>query len=209
MEITSQIILSTTPTPDFWHDPFGQFITTNAVTFGSSLTAAIIGATIAIWIYQRQRSKKEISYQIISDAAVLSIHQTLANRVKIELDGKPVKEVTLVVFKVSNTGNTAVDDKDYKESLTFTFSTRKVISSEVVETEPKDLMDDATRKIFIPLPALGQDFIEFPKFLLNSKQSVSFSVLLDGAEDEISKKGRIIDGNIIQLTPEKELPAIY
>src|SRR5260370_33571050 len=126
------IILSTTPPADFWHDTFGQFITTNAVTFGSSLIAALIGAGIAIWIYQKQRSKKEISYEIVSDAPVLSIDQKLASRVKIELDGNLVKEVTLVVFRVSNTGNTAVDDKDYKEPLMFTFSTRKNISSEVI-----------------------------------------------------------------------------
>jgi hypothetical protein len=198
MEITSLTILSATPAPDFWHDPFGQFIATNAVTFISTIIAAIIGGVIAIWIYRKQRSKKEISYQIVSDAPVLSIDQTLASRVKIELDGNPVKEVTLVVFKISNTGKAAVDDKDYKEPLIFTFATRKVISSEVVETEPKDLVDAPTRKIFIPLPTLGQNFIEFPKFLLNPKESVTFSVLLDGAKDEISKKGRIIDGNIIQ-----------
>ncbi|HWS85201.1 MAG TPA: hypothetical protein VN207_13180 [Ktedonobacteraceae bacterium] len=205
MRTTKLVTLSTTPTPDFWHNPFGQFITTNAVTFFSTIIGAVIGGIIAIWIYQRQRSKKEISYQIVSDAPVLSIDQALASRVKIELDGKPVKEVTLVVFKVSNTGNTAVDDKDYKEPLTFTFATRKVISSEVVETEPKDLIDEPTRKKFILLPTTGQDFIEFPKFLLNSKQSVTFSVLLDGAKDEISKKGRIIDGNIIQLNSEEKV----
>jgi hypothetical protein len=198
----TNLLLSTTTTPDFWHDSFGQFITNVVV----ALACAIIGGVIAIWIYQKQRNKKVISCEIISDAPVLSIHQTIANRVKIELDGNPVKEVTLVVFKVSNTGNTAVDDKDYKEPLTFTFSTRKVISSEVVETEPDDLIDETSRKTFIPLPTPGQDFIEFPNFLLNSKQSVTFSVLLDGAKDEISKKGRIIDGNIIN--PDEELITI-
>jgi len=205
MDITILAISSTTPPPDFWHDSFGQFITTNAVTFISTLVGAILGGIIALWIYQRQRSKKVISYQIISDAPVLSIDQALENRVKIELDGNPVKEVTLVVFKVSNTGSTAVDDKDYKEPLTFTFSIRKVISSEIVETEPEDLIDEPSRKIFIPLPTPGEDFVEFPKFLLNPKQSVTFSVLLDGAKDEISKKGRIIDGNIIKSNPNAEL----
>ncbi|GHO91005.1 hypothetical protein KSF_010530 [Reticulibacter mediterranei] len=194
-EMIMLILLATQP-PDFWHDPFNQFIINIivAVVFSGVLTSVV-----AIWIFRRQQQKKEISYEIISDASVISVKKNVESRVEIRLDGNPVKEVTLAVIKVSNTGNTAVKKDDYDKPLQFLFMGRTVISSEVTETEPEDLIDQSDYKSFFLQPTPTQDFIEFPKITLNRKHTVTFSVLLNGARNEISTKGMIIDGDIVQF----------
>lgn len=47
--------------PDFFHDPFGQFIINVTV----AVLVGILTAVVAIWVFRKQRNKKEISYQII------------------------------------------------------------------------------------------------------------------------------------------------
>jgi hypothetical protein len=193
-------LLLDTPPSDILQNPAVNFFTTN----GIAILAIIVSIIVAVWSIRKQRTKKEISYQVVSDAPVISIKKDVASRVEIKLDGNLVKEVTLAVIKVSNTGNTAIKKDDHDEPLQLIFKGRKVIGSEVVETKPEDLIDLATYKTFLPQSAQTQDYLEFPKFLLNPKQSISFSVLLDGAKDEVSKKGRIVDGKIAKIDLEKD-----
>jgi hypothetical protein len=75
--------------PDFFHDSFGQFVINVAV----AVLVGIVTAVIAIWVFRKQCSKKEISYQIISDVPIASISKGFEKRVTIQLDGKPVKEL--------------------------------------------------------------------------------------------------------------------
>jgi hypothetical protein len=40
---------------------------------GVTLLAGLIGAFVTYWVFRKQRSKKEISYQIISDAPIATV----------------------------------------------------------------------------------------------------------------------------------------
>ncbi len=102
---------------DIWHDPF--FLTVLGIA--GTLVAGLIGAFVAYWIYSRQRSKKEISYQIISNAPIASVNKHLENRVTIQVDGKPVKNARQVVLKIENMGNVAVKRDDCDEPIKFVF----------------------------------------------------------------------------------------
>jgi hypothetical protein len=64
------ILLTAQPPPsnDLLHDTAFQFIVITIVT----LLAGGIGGFIPYWIFRKQRVKKEISYQIISDAPIAS-----------------------------------------------------------------------------------------------------------------------------------------
>src|SRR5437588_7481581 len=102
-------LLNNQPPTDLLHDPFWQFIINVAVV----VLVGIVTAVVAIWVFRKQRSKKEISYQVISDAPIASVSEGLKNRVTIQLDGKPVKDARQVVIKVRNNGNVAVKRDDY------------------------------------------------------------------------------------------------
>src|SRR5437660_3881886 len=117
--------LASQPT-DIWHDPL--FLTILAIA--ATLLVGIIGATVAYWIYRRQRSKKEITYQVISDAPIANINKEVKDRVKILFDGNPVEDMNLLVLKVWNPGKVAVKRDDFDEPITFEFGERKVVASD-------------------------------------------------------------------------------
>src|SRR5437588_11012013 len=106
-------LLNNQPPTDLLHDPFWQFIINVAV----AVLVGIVTAIVAIWVFRKQRSKKEISYQIISDAPIASVNKGLESRVTIHLDGKPVKDARQVVLKIRNSGSAAVKRDDYDEPI--------------------------------------------------------------------------------------------
>lgn len=189
-------LLIDTQSLDIWHDTVFQLI----VVIIATLLSAFIGGAIAIWVYRRQKSKKEITYQVVSDAPIASINQAVADRVELRFDGNPIHEARILVLKMWNSGNLAVKRDDYEEPITFTFHGRTVVSSDILETEPPDLIDPKTIKTFLTFQA---ESVEFPKFLLNPKQSISITTLLTGAKKNISTRGRIIDGNVVELKPTR------
>src|SRR5205814_3978775 len=97
-----KIFADTSPT-DIWHDPLFLAV----LGIAGTLIAGIIGAVVAYWIYHKQRVKKEISYQVISNAQVASIDADMINRIEIRFDGKRVYGLKLLVLHLWNSGNVA------------------------------------------------------------------------------------------------------
>ena len=129
-------ILVNTPPYDPLRDTVWQFIgVVVAILIG---IAAII---IAFKSYRQQRHRKEITYQVVSDAPIASVNKAVENRVEIRLDGNPVKDARLLVLKVWNSGNVAIKSEDYFEPIMFEVEGGKVVGSDVLETEPSDLIN--------------------------------------------------------------------
>src|SRR5712691_11163771 len=97
-------LLDVSPSTDVWHDTVFQLIVIAIVT----LIAAIIGSLVSFGFSRKQHNRKEITYQVISDAPIVSINKALEDRVEIRLDSSPIKDARLLVLKVRNSGNVAV-----------------------------------------------------------------------------------------------------
>src|SRR5947208_7078313 len=122
---------------DIWHDTAFQFVVIAVVT----LLAAVITSFISFWIFRKQRNRKEISYEVVSNAPIASINKEVKDKVEILYEGKPVKDLSLLVLKVWNSGNVAVKPEDFIEPIKFKFEGRTIISRDLLDTEPKDLID--------------------------------------------------------------------
>ena len=190
-------LLAGQPPTDFWHDPFVQFIINVVV----ALIVGIGTVLVAIWVFRQQRTHKKIAYQVISNAPIVNVNKGLENRVSVRLDDHPVKAARQVVLKVSNSGNVAVKRDDYDEPLKFVFTGSKVIGSNILSTEPENLIDSIDNRTFVNI---GVDSAQLHEFLLNPKQSITLTVLLDGAYNQLDVRGRIVDGSIVEYV-EREL----
>lgn len=194
--------------PDFFHDPFGQFIINVVV----AVLVGIVTAVVAIWVFRKQRSKKEISYQIISDAPIASISKGFEKRVTIQLDGKPVKDVRQVVIKIRNSGNAAVKRDDYDKQLKFIFEGSEIIGGDVLSTEPESLIALMEKDMFV-VPYVREqnsnigiaDTAVLTSTLLNPKNSITFTILLKGAYKTLEVRGMIVDGEIVKYV-DREMP---
>jgi hypothetical protein len=95
-----QILLVNTAQSDFWHDTVFQLVVIAIVT----IVSGAIGGVTTYWIYRKQRTKKEISYRIISNALVASVDADMIGRIEIRFDGKQVHGLRLLVLDLWNSG---------------------------------------------------------------------------------------------------------
>ena len=61
--------------------------------------------------------------------------------------------------------------------------------------DPPELKNSINHNTFIQI---GTDSAEIEKILLNPKESITFTILLDGDYKELDVSGRITDGKIIE-----------
>lgn len=154
---------------------------------------------LAIWVYFKQKTKKELSYQIISDTPIVSINADISGVIEVTLNGKPIRDARFVVIKVWNSGNKEVAKEDYDTPVSFEFVNRTIISGEVISTEPADLMQKSTKKNFL---SLQYNTVIFPEYLLNQGQSIRISLLTSNGAGDVKQRGRIKGGNIVSFEPK-------
>src|SRR2546426_12256830 len=112
---------SPTPTPNIFHDSFVQFLISEVTVMAIAIATIAASVWGVVWLYTKQRSRKEISYELISNAPIANIVSAVKERVEVLLDGKPAKDVRLLVFDVWNSGNIEVRRDDLDEQISFQF----------------------------------------------------------------------------------------
>jgi hypothetical protein len=192
-------VLQTAPPNDIWNDPNALTL----ISIGVAVVLGIGGIATGIWaaFYQdrKQRLRKEITYERVSAAPIVTVNPYGAHRIKVLLDDKPAERINVLVFKVRNTGALSVKDVDYFEPLVFDFD-GQVVSGEVLETEPENLLK-ALPDSFLKLK--GQQ-VQLLAFSLNPGNAITFSVLVEGEDNVKSVLGRIDGGEVIEFNPAKE-----
>jgi hypothetical protein len=149
------------------------------LTIISILTTIFVALTFQWW-----RNRKILSYQIISNTALLTANEEIREKLKILYEKKPVKNVRLFILRIINNGIQSIDDKDFKKPLSFTFSDdARVLSVETIEVNPNNLdvsvTPDGNRIVIEPI-------------LLNSKDFFDLKVLVSSYEDSVKCDGRIV-----------------
>ena len=176
---------------DFWHDP----LTLTILGVIGTILGAIIGAAVAYLIFRRQTTKKIISYQVVSNAPITTLNKTLQNTVTIQINGKPVNNARQVVLTLRNQGNVAVKPNDYDKPLKFAFTGSKVVGTDILDTVPPELKNSIDHSTYVQI---GADSAELEKILLNPKDSITLTILLEGDYNQLDVAGRIIDGRILE-----------
>jgi hypothetical protein len=124
-----------------------------------------------------------ISYEIVSKNQLLSVDEQTAGKLRIFYEDQPTQDLSLLVIKLSNSGNTDIPAKEFEEKITLsTNENSKILSVTVVEKTPENLSE----KI-----GLFNSYFTIEPLLLNSKDSITMQLLVSNFSGEISVKGRI------------------
>ncbi len=162
----------------------------------------LLGIGIAVLIYLLQRNKKSLSYQIVSEAPLLSVREGLERNIKILFGEKPVPNVHLVVLRILNDGNTPILANDFQNNLRFSFGKNtSVLSVETLETAPKT---------FKPEVVIESNCVVFQPTLWNNGDMIAIQLLLGGYNNLIECDSRIV--GVKDVKREKEgfsLSGIY
>jgi hypothetical protein len=113
----------------------------------SSFIISTITILIAIWPSQRRR--KEISYRVISDVPILNTPGAFKDRINILFDGEPIRDASLLLLEVKNSGNVLVESRDFDPPIRFSFGERTLVSGDIADTQPKGLIDPQEVNVFL------------------------------------------------------------
>ena len=80
---------------DLLRDPAWQFA-------GILLTAAAVASSF--WIYWLQRQTKELAFGVVSSRRLLTVADEVSSRIRVELDGREIKDLHLTVYAFKNSG---------------------------------------------------------------------------------------------------------
>lgn len=157
-------------------DPVWQFI-------GALL--GLLAILISVWIFFAQRKNKMLVYDILSDSSILSTTDQISGKLKILFQNKPVKNVSLVVIRVINSGNVPITSKDYERNVRFIFNKDvKILTAEVAETQPESLGAE--------ISIVEKNIIALEPVLLNGGDTVTVKALISEYSKGLKVDGRIV-----------------
>lgn len=151
-----------------------------------SLVGAIatIGAIIAAFIiYYLQKSKKRLSYEIISNTQLVGIKNKIQDKIKILYEDKLVENVHLVSIRLINDGNLPIAIDDFATPIRVQLGNNtNILTYEVLEQNPSELNATITRM---------EDRIEVQPLLLNSNDNFTLNILLNDYDESLCITARI------------------
>jgi ABC-type multidrug transport system fused ATPase/permease subunit len=173
-------------------NPAWQFIVT-------AVLMVIFGVATIVVPWLLARSKKALSYRVLSNSKVVSVREEYQGRVEIRFRGQRVKNVRLIVFKLNNSGHKAIAPDDYVEPVTLHFGgDSRILSAAVTDTNPP-----AIKQSFAEVVAnSGGSEIAFPPALLNSGDWIKVNILVSDFAEPMTVSGRVVD--VTEITEGKD-----
>lgn len=170
-------------------DPAWQFI---------GAIIAFLGLVVAIWIYWLQKQTRELAFGLISSRRPLAIADELSSRVTVQLDGKPVQNLHLLVFALKNSGKRAITPSDYERNLSISFPGGQVVSADISSQSPPNLGGQLLN---------SESSIEVSPLLLNSGDYLLIQVLLSAKDPKWEVNVRILE--ISSFAPINTYPPFF
>ncbi len=168
---------------DFLRDPVWQFV-------GALL--ALIALLVSIYLFVLQRKKKSLVYDILILTPILGVKDKIVEgNVRIFFGRMPVKNVHLLVLKISNNGTVPIKTTDFEEPLTFHFGKdAKVLSVDIAVTIPPTLK---------PMLNVKPNYIVVEPTLLNAGDTAVLKILLAEYSGTIHPETRIVGVHDMRL----------
>lgn len=79
-----------------------------------AFVAALLGflfSTLLEWLKHRRSPRKQLSWDLEVDSSLVEIESSMAGQVVVSYGGRPVENLTNVVYRVTNTGTSVIKDQ--------------------------------------------------------------------------------------------------
>ncbi len=144
----------------------------------------LMAIAVTIYIYFLQRSKKRLSYEVLSESLIVSVDKEVKSDIQIMYKGKEIQDMGLVILKLINNGTTSISSNDYESPIFLSFGPNsEILNIEIVERKPKALM---------PVLKNNQVNAELAPVLLNPKDSFIAKFIVLKPSNIVEIKGRIL-----------------
>lgn len=161
-----------------------------------SFIAAVIAIIVSVWLYRRGRKKKTLACEFLSVESPIEIRSgdALDGAIEIRYKGQIVDNLFIVRAILKNTGNTAIQESDVIDPVTFNFEEGELLRPpKILDKKPSNLK---FRWKFEPdpvgtgvKPSIAK--LEFRLFNPGAEMTVEF---LCAGESQLPKVGALIEG---------------
>lgn len=143
--------------------------------------AALIVGVASLLLTRKQVQKKELAYDVIVDTKLLETSALLEDRVQILFDRSPVRDVSIILIRIWNSGNQTILRDDFEAPILFSFGNARLLSAEVIAKVPSGLSPVLKRR----------DSLALEPLLLNRGDAFIVKVLLTDHRDKIDVEARV------------------
>jgi len=174
--------------------------------------ATITGIIVSIILWILNLKRKEMTYEVVSDTPVVTLGKAAPHEdLHITFHGQAVRDLHLILLRISNAGHVPIKPDEYADKLTITIpGDGKILHADIAETMPSNLAPP-------PAPGAVSDLIEAANerqvvlrpFLLNGKDYIVVKVLVCNPGAPLVVSGHIVGINEIRIAKESNrLPLI-
>jgi hypothetical protein len=150
------------------------------VAYAIGLVAVL--AAIAMALHTQPR--RGISYEVLSVTQLLTAHEEMEGRLLIRFDGAAVRDISIVLFQIFNSGNQPIVEQDFDRPLRVVIRGRgRILSSQVTEKVPEQLVAEVA--------TVENDAVLTPR-LMNAGDMVTVKLIITEFEGSVVMSGRIV-----------------
>jgi len=177
---------------DIFRDPMWQFL---GAIFG------FVAILVSIFLYQKQRQRKELAYEIISKTPLLGAKEEIRGGLQVMFHGKPVQNPHLIVVRIINSGNLPITSTDYERPISLGFGEEaQILTAETIRTNPSNLRAS--------VKAEGKKVVIAP-ILLNQGDSITLKILIAEFTGQVVVDCRITGvKRIMKFVERKSTPTL-
>lgn len=159
---------------------------------------AVLSVMATFMVYRLQRQRRSLSYLEVSKNDLLTSWEEHDDRLQILYEGQPMKDIVLLVLRISNDGNTPIAASEFERPLAICVAEpARVLNAAVLIRRPKQLaitFSEAAGKLIID------------PVLLNPGDTFTFKVLLADSRGHYAVDARVLGvRNIAKTLPPSGL----
>lgn len=102
-----------------------------------TIVIGVIGLLIPFIIYLVSRSRKKLSYELVSATPI--IRKEEKGRLQVLFDGQEVENAYSTVMSIVNNGNVPIKSDEFERPISISMGEGKFLSVEIKDTNPKSL----------------------------------------------------------------------
>lgn len=158
-------------------------------------SATAIGIAVSIVLWTLNQRNKQLSYRILWQDTLTRAHSSVRDRLDVRFDGESVKDASLLIVQILNSGRLPITPADFQSRLTISSGPgAKVLYADIASTSPGDL-DDRCRTATGERKNLVERYedgnVILSPILLNEGDSITVQMLIENLRGGVKVAGHI------------------
>lgn len=151
--------------------------------FLTSISAAIVGVLVPVWLWQADFNSHSLSVRFISTVALQPDEATIIPNLKVSIDGIDIESPYLTTLELVNNGSKAIPSGAFESPLELiAVGESKIVRAKIDSAIPNDIK---------PVMSFNERSVNIQPLLLNPNDQIRLTIITSGKKPKFSPRARI------------------